>query len=292
MKTLLITAGNGMFGRALVNSLAGQDGVQVRAMVRNLDAFDVVADNVVAVKADLDDPESLKSAVAGVTDIFLVTPMDEHIATREINVIDAAVAAGGGIRILKLAGAVNHRGDHLSQLHEQSVTHLQGSGLPWTLICPNSVMETSLVPFAGMVKSGSMLGTSDHGKVGMVALHDVAEATADVVMGGSAVGESVYLTGPAAVDMYEVAAAFTQVLGRPVTFQNVTDDEFADMLIQWGAFPDRDAVEMQVLCHYRAWRRGDAAMVADGFERVTGRSPMSVAEWIEQNRQLFTVADS
>ena len=291
MKTLLVTAGNGMFGRALVNALAGRDDVQVRAMVRNLDAFDVVADNVVAVKADMDDPASLVPAVDGVTDIFLVSPMDEHIATREINVIDAAAATGSGIRILKLGGAVNHRGDPLSQLHEQSIARMQASGLPWTMICPNSVIETCLIPFAPMVKAGSMVGTSGHGKVGMVALEDVAAATADVVADGRAIGESVFLTGPAAVDMYEVAAAFTEVLGRDIAYQDMTDDDFANMLIGWGAFPDREAVDVQVLCHCQAWRRGDAAMVADGFARVTGRNPMTVAEWIGKHKELFT-ADS
>lgn len=112
MKTLLVTAGNGMFGRALVNALVGRADVQVRAMVRNLDAFDVVAENVVVIKGDMDDPASLVAAVDGVTDIFLVTPMDEQIATREINVIDAALATGSDIRILKLHGAVDHKGDH------------------------------------------------------------------------------------------------------------------------------------------------------------------------------------
>lgn len=288
MKTLLVTTGNGMFGRALVNALADRDDIQVRAMVRNLDAFDVVADNVVAMKGDMDDPASLVAAVDGVTDIFLVSPMDEQIATREINVIDAAVATGSDIRILKLHGAVDHKGDHLSQLHQRSITHLLASGLRWTLVCPNSVIETCLVPFAQTVKFGTMPGTSGHGKVGMVALEDVATATADVVANSSAIAESVFLTGPSAVDMYQVAAAFTEVLGREVTFQDMTDDELANMLIEWGAFPDRETVEMQVLCHYRAWRRGDAALVADGFQRVTGRTPMTVIDWIRKNKELFS----
>lgn len=287
MKTLLVTTGNGMFGRALVNALAGSEDVVVRAMVRDLDSFDVVADNVVAVKGDMDDPASLAAAVEGVTDIFLVSPMDEHIATREMNVVDAAVATGSDIRVLKLHGAVEHRGDALSQLHQQSITHLKASGLPWTLICPNSVMETCLIPFAQSISYGEIPGSSGHGKVGMVALADVAQATSEVVAGGGFFGESVFLTGPAAVDLYEVAAAFTEVLGRDITYDNMTDDDFANMLISVGAFPDREAVDMQVLCHYQAWRRGDAAMVADGFQQVTGHGPMTVKEWIGNHQDLF-----
>ncbi|MGV1037016.1 MAG: hypothetical protein ACOYD0_08315 [Candidatus Nanopelagicales bacterium] len=100
------------------------------------------------------------------------------------------------------------------------------------------------------------------------------------------------LTGPAAVDMYEVASAFTQFLGREITFQDMTDDEFANMLIEWGAFPDRATVDMEVLCHYQAWPRGDAALVTDGFQRVTGRIPMTVVDWIGKHKELFAAPPS
>ena len=123
MKKLMVTTGNGMFGRALVDSLAGRADVEVNAMVRNLDAFDVHADNVTAVRGDMDDPASLAAAVDGVTDVFLVSPMDEHIATREINVIDAVVATGADVRILKLHGAVEHRGDtSVNSMQRRSLT--------------------------------------------------------------------------------------------------------------------------------------------------------------------------
>ena len=287
VKKLMVTTGNGMFGRALVDSLAGRDDVEVKAMVRNLDAFDVHADNVTAVRGDMDDPASLAAAVEGVTDVFLVSPMDEHIATREINVIDAVVATGADVRILKLHGAVEHRGDHLSQLHAASIAHLKESGLRWTLICPNSVMETSFLGLNKAIQFGMIAGTSGHGKVGFVALENVADATAQVVVDGGCVGESVMLTGPAAVDMYQVAADFSKVLGKEIPYNDMTEDDFANMVIEFGAFPDRETCEMQVLCHYRAWRRGDAALVSEDFERVTGRKAESVLQWIEKHKEHF-----
>lgn len=289
MKTLLVTTGNGMFGRSVLRALANDPDVEVRALVRNPDTFDFVADNVTPVKADMDDPASLVAAVDGVTDIFLVSPMDDHIATREINVINAAKDSGQDIRILKLHGAVEHRGDHLSQLHHRSIEALQESGLDWTLICPTSVMETCFLYLAEPMAMGYIFGTSEHGVVGFVAVDDVGQATAAVVKSGGSIGESVMLTGPEALDMYQVAAIFSDVLGRKIEYQNMTDDDFADMLIKFGAFPDRETVDMQVLCHYQAWRRGDASLVADGFEQVTGRQPTTLREWIDAHRSVFEV---
>ena len=76
--TLLVTTGNGMFGRALVNALAGDGDVNVRALVRNESAFNVSAPNVSSIVGDMDKPETLVAAVDGVD---LVSPQQPPIAS-------------------------------------------------------------------------------------------------------------------------------------------------------------------------------------------------------------------
>lgn len=289
-RTVLVTTGNGMFGGALVNELAGDPTVAVRAMVRHAARDKSAAENVSYVIGDLDDPASLERAVAGATHIFLVSPMDEHVAVREQNMVDAAVAAGVRPHIIKIHGAVKHRGDRLDTLHQQSIAHLQASGLPWTLVSPSSVMETSFNWLAETIKFDSIFGMSGHGRIGFVALADVARVAAAVIRGAGAAGENLLLTGPAAVDMYEVAEAFSAALGRTIEYRDMPEEEFAEMMLGWGAFPDRDAAEVGILCHLRAWGRGDADLVTDTYRRVTGREPMSVAEWINDQVDQFNAA--
>lgn len=276
-----------MFGSSVISALADSPNVTVRAMVRDVESFTPVAENVVPVYGDMDRPDTLAAAIGESTDVFLVSPMDDRIAERETNVIDAVAKVGGNARVLKLHGAVEHRGDPLSQLHQRSIDRLHQTGLPWTLICPTSVMETCFLPLAETIKNGMLLGTSDHGTVGFVAVADVGEATAKVVEFGGFEGKRVMLTGPQALDMYQVAETFTEVLGKKVTYTDMTEDDYADLLISVGAFPDRDAVDLGVLCHYRAWKRGDASLVADGFEQVTGKQPTSLAQWIALNADAF-----
>lgn len=286
-KTLLVTTANGMFGGAVVKALAGNDAVQVRAMVRDRSKFTVDAPNVSVVVADMDEPDTLVAAVDSVTDVFISSPMDSHITRREINVIDAVTATGTDARILKVHGAVNHRGDALSQLHLAVIDHLKATGLSWTLVSPNSVMETSLLPLKQLISDGAILGTSGHGKVAMVALDNVAEAAAAAVAEGSCVGEELLLTGPEALDMYEVAGVFSDVLGKPVEYVQMSEEDYTGVLVGAGAFPDAEAVEMNVLCHYRAWGRGDAAAIHDGYTRATGKAPTSIREWVTARRDYF-----
>lgn len=285
--TVLITTGNGMFGRALIEQLAGNRDIDVRALVRNPDSFDFEAKNVMPVRADMDKPETLGAAVTGVSEIFLVTPMDGKIAVRERNVVDAALATGRDIHILKIHGAVEHRGDALSSMHQASIDYIRASGLKWTLISPSSVMETSLLPYAQAIKYDAIFGISGHGKVGFVALADVARATAAALAGGGGNHLDVLLTGPQAVDMFEVADAFSEVLGRKITYYDMTEDDFSSMMIGQGIYPDQATLEINVLCHYRAWGRGDASLVSDGYRQVTGKQPMSVKDWIEANADKF-----
>lgn len=287
-KSVLITTGNGMFGRALINELAGDSDIDVRGMIREGRTLKSEAPNLSAVVADMDDPGSLKAAVAGASHVFLVSPMDERITERECSVIDAAVATGTNPHVLKLYGAVEHRSDHLDTMHQRSIEHLKASGLPWTLVSPNSVMETSFLWLAQTIAMNAIFGTSGRGKVGFVAVGDVARVAGDVIRRDLAVGENLRLTGPAALDLYEVADAFTAQLGRQINYYDMTDDDLAEMMLNWGAFPDRATVEINVLCHFRAWGRGDAALVTDTFREVVGTEPTSVAEWISRNAAAFS----
>lgn len=57
------------------------------------------------VLGDMDRPETLYAALAGVDTVFIVPPMDDRIRVLEGNVLEAAKRAGVR-RIVKLYGAV------------------------------------------------------------------------------------------------------------------------------------------------------------------------------------------
>lgn len=286
---VLVTTGNGMFGRSLVNELAGREGVRVRAMVRDATKFDVDAPNVTPVVADMDDPATLVGIADGATHVFLCTPMDEHITTREKNVVDAVLATGTSPVVLQIGGAVKHQGDHLSQLHEESFTHLKESGLPWKVIGPNSVMETSLLPYANPIKMmNAIFGMSGHGKIGLVALEDVGKVMATVVMSGDRTsGEEFLITGPTALDLFEVADIFSSELGRAVTYEDMSEADFADLMMTQAGFTDPEVLEVSILCHLRAWGRGDASLVTDTVQRVTGAAATPLSQWVAANKSAF-----
>ena len=141
---ILVTGATGMFGGSVTAELI-ERGVALRAMTSNPErAEQLKRPGVEPVVADMDRPETLDDAMVGVDTVFLVSPMDDRVAVREGNVLDAAQRADVR-RIVKLYGAVEHHDDPLGSLHDASVEAIRLSGLEWALLSPTSVLETSLL---------------------------------------------------------------------------------------------------------------------------------------------------
>lgn len=280
---ILVTGATGMFGSRIVRELAGR-GAPVRALVHSAAHAQETPGEVVV--GDMDDAATLAEPLAGVETVFLVSPMDDSIQTREGNVLNAALEAGVR-RIVKLHGAVRHRGDALAQLHGASIDAIRASGLEWALVSPSSVMETSLLSQAeGIRQMGAIFGCSAQGRIGLVAADDVARAAAVVLAEGGEQGRDYQLTGPAALTMAEVAAQLGEGVGREIAYQDMPPDDFRSMLVEQAGM-DPETVDVDVMLHLLAWRRGDADLRTDTVRELTGREPLSVAEWAAAHREDF-----
>jgi uncharacterized protein YbjT (DUF2867 family) len=132
--------------------------------------------------------------------------------------------------------------------------------LNWALVSPNSVMESSMLNQAEVIKSRNCLvGCAGDGRVGLVAADDVARAAAVVLTECDEQGANYELTGPAALSMAEMAAVLSEVLGRTITYQDMPETEFRKLVVEQGGIPE-DEVDVQVMLHFAAWKRGDAGL--------------------------------
>lgn len=284
---ILVTGATGMFGSRVVQCLAS-GGHDVRALTHSPSKGDALrGPHVEPAVGNMDDPASLGPALEGVRKVFLVSPMDDRVAAREQNVIAAARSAGVEF-VAKLYGAVRHEGDPLDRLHQASIQALRESGMGWCLVSPNTVMESNLFPLVeGLRQMDAVWLPAGQARVGMVAADDVARCAAAVLTSAGHEGRNYEITGPEAVTFEEVAAAFSRVLGRAIAYVDVPEEEFARVLVEEVGMPP-DQLEIAVLCHYRAFRRGGADLVTDTCERLTGRKPMSVEEFIRAHADRFS----
>ncbi|HYY22532.1 MAG TPA: NmrA family NAD(P)-binding protein [Thermoleophilaceae bacterium] len=280
---ILVTAATGMFGSRTVRQLAAR-GAPVRALVHSAEHARGLPGELAV--GDMDRPDTLADPLDGVETVFLISPMDEHIEERETNVLRAALDAGVE-RIVKLYGAVRHRGDPLDRLHVASLDAIKASGLEWALVSPSSVMETSLLPHAETIREmNAMFGCAGDGRVGLIAADDVARAAAVVLTERAEPGRNYELTGPETLTMTEIAAVLGHVLAREITYYDMSEDEFRKLLVEQAGMSPEDA-DIKVILHLSAWRRGDADLHTDTVRELTGQDPMAVAEWVAAHREAF-----
>jgi uncharacterized protein YbjT (DUF2867 family) len=287
MTKILITTGNGMFGKALAEALLKMQ-LQVRIMVRDKSKCTIDHPNAEIVTGDMDKPETLVPVLREIDSVFLSSPMDARIAERERNIVNAS-KEGSVKQIVKIYGAVKHEGDQLTGEHQEALESLKSSGIPWTLISPNSVMETSLLQMAASIRfMHAIYGCSGHGKIGLVALKDITRAAATVLTTPGHNGRNYELTGPVSLEMAEVARCFSDVLRRKIRYIDLDEERFVKMLLKFDKTMTWERLEIEVLCHLRAWRKGQADLVTDTFKQLTGSDPTPLAQFIADQKELFS----
>jgi uncharacterized protein YbjT (DUF2867 family) len=285
-RTVLVAPADGTIGGALIRRLVDRPDVAVRAMVRDPARFRMEAPNLDVVPGELDDPAALLAPMADVSHVVLASPEDDRSQTREAAVIEAARGAGGP-HVVVVADAPTQVGDVPDHPQARTLGRLRDAGLPWTLVSPSPVMETSLEPLAAQVPTGVVVGMSGDGRVGFVALDDVADVLAAIVTGEGHAGEDYRCTGPAALDLPTVVGVLATVVGHEVEYLDLPEERFAELLLEQGGYADRVALERQVLRRLRAWRDGRVDLVTDTVQRVLGRPAMTVAEWLASRRARF-----
>ena len=275
-----------MFGGHIARGLLDAD-EPVRALVRDpAKASDLQARGADLAVGDMDKPETLPAALEGVDRVFLVSPMDDRVEAREKAVIAAAKDANVGF-VLKLYGAVNHGDDPLELQHRASIDALEESGLPYALLAPNSVMETSLLSWAEPIRqTGQIFASAGDGRVGLVAADDTGAAGVALLTGDPEPGRKYELTGPQALSCADMAAALSRALGKTITYVDMSEDDLRDLLVKYAGMTPEQA-EIGVLAHYRAWKQGGADLVTDTVRELTGRGPMSVDEWLPEHVDAF-----
>jgi uncharacterized protein YbjT (DUF2867 family) len=283
---ILVTGATGMFGGGVSAELAAR-GASVRAMTSNPAKVDELARRgVEPVVADMDRSETLADAVAGIDTVFLVSPMDDRVKVREGNVLVAAQRAGVR-RIVKLHGAVRHHGDPLGRLHDASVEAIRDSGLEWARLSPTSVLETSLFSMIPWIEAtGAIIACAGDGRVAHVAAADVARAGAVILDEGSENGRDYVITGPELLSYRDVCEILSRVTGRSIPYVDVSEEDLSKALVEQAGMTPEQA-EIGVICHFRAWRNGDAEALTDTYKELTGRDPTTAERWITEHAGVF-----
>jgi uncharacterized protein YbjT (DUF2867 family) len=283
---VLVTGAGGAVGRELVAMLLGA-GALVRAAVHRRDDLVPEEDlDMDRVYVDFAAPDSLLAAMRDVEVVYLLTPQAPQAAAQ----VRAAVAAArtcGVRRIVRqsLCHADTGR-DGLSRWHREAEAIVAASGLAYTVLRPNSFMQNFVTIYAPTIRSADCfrlpLGAA---AMSSVDVRDVAAAATAVLM--DEVDADVFtLTGPSALTGAAMAAALSDVAGRPITYVDEPED---------AGRPAGDETQRAVSAALREFgaemRAGRLAKVTGDVERLTGRPAIGFDQFVRDHGWAFVATD-
>lgn len=229
---IAITGATGHLGRLTIQALL-QRGVSpdtLVALVRDpARAADLAAQGVTVRQADYTQLHTLDAALQGVDHLLLISSSDMNgRVDQHRNVVDAAVRAGVKLLAYTSLLRADTSGLGLAQDHRATEALIRASGLPFVLL-RNSWYLENYNP-AQAAQHGMLAGAAGEGRVSAASRADYAEAAAAVLTEPGHENAVYELGGDHAFTLSDLAAEIQAQTGRPVTYQNMTPDAYADML--------------------------------------------------------------
>jgi NAD(P)H dehydrogenase (quinone) len=266
--TILVSGASGRLGRLILNSLIAR-GVPTSELVagarspQRLD--DLRARGIRTVAFDYDDPTTLRAGLEGIDRFVLVsvsqpdTPDTQH---------DAVIAAAAAADLQALAYTSVYRASEsalpLAPIHAAAERAIAATSIPAVILRNNSYTELYLGPLMQARQTGVIAAAAGNGRIAGATRLDLADAAAAAILDDSYLGQVLELSGDTAFSYADIAAAATEIFGRPVTYRALTVEQLREGLTAAGL----DAHTVGVLT------RLDAAIAAgdlDSTDRTLGR---------------------
>lgn len=240
--TITITGATGQLGRLVVPSLLarGVPAGDVVALGRDAERLASLAELGVRTRAaDYDDAASLDAALAGTDRLLLIsgTAVGEGRTRQHQAVIDAAGRAGvGQVAYTSIAGA-DASGMRLAEEHTATERALAASGIDVVLLRNSWYIENWSAQLETQLASGVVAGASGDGRVSVATRADYAEAAAAVLTQDGHAGRTYELGGDTAISLPEYAETIARLAGQPVRYQDLPEQEYAQLLESFGVPP-------------------------------------------------------
>ena len=279
---LVTTAGK--VGAEAVRLLREQD-VPVRVLVRDPDAVTARALGAAGAElaaGDLAEPASIDAAMAGVSAVILVSPA---VPVQELNVVASAGRAGVAhvVKATSKASADSPVARRRGQAEIEA--GLAASGIPHTLLRSNAYMQNTLALAPAIAATSSFGSAAGKGRAGMVDARDVAAVAAAVAASrGGHRGKTYWLSGPRLLSNDDVAAVFSALLGRAVSYRELSFEENKEAMVRAGVPEPVAHMNAQA---FRLTAEGDAAWLTDDVRAVLGRPARSFEEFAADHAASF-----
>ncbi|WP_328616824.1 NAD(P)H-binding protein [Amycolatopsis sp. NBC_00355] len=286
-RLFLITGAAGKTGSVTAELLLRR-GHRVRTMVRQEDdrSRALGAAGAEVVRGDLLDLDSVTAALDGVSGAYFVYPIRDGLLDATVTFAQAATETG--VRHVVDMSQISARREaksNAARQHWLAERLLDRTGLLTTHLRPTFFAEWLTTWWELRDGEGHLRLPFGDGRHAPIAAADQARVIAAVLADPEPHDGAVYpLHGPVELDHHEIAAAIAATLGIPVRYEPISVEEFAASMTERG-FPAHLVQHLgNVALDYRD---GVFAGTNDHVEKIGGRAPLSVEQFVLDNKAAF-----
>lgn len=284
---MLVTGATGQLGSAVVRRLLERTApADVAVLVRDERKAAPLAERGVAIRVgDYDDTPSLDRAFEGVDRVLLVAGNDPERRVRQHqHVIDASVRAeveliGFASRALRDIQASENTlmGDYF-----ETEDRIRRSGLRHVLFRNALYLDTVPLYVGGarVFETGIQLPAGD-GRVAYALRRELGEALANGMLDHQGADRTHVLAAPSASSFTDVAAALTELSGKPVAYTEISDEDYVARTVQAGV-PEHMA--RRFVGFFGDIRDNQLDETSADLQALLGREPATLRQGL---RELF-----
>jgi uncharacterized protein YbjT (DUF2867 family) len=283
MLKILVTGATGNVGAEVIRLLQQQN-CHAIAAVRNLDkAEQILGKNIHYIAFDFTNPNTFNDAFVGVNKLFLVRPPALANVRKEIApALQAAIAAGvEHVVFLSILGAERNKIVPHAQI-ERYITEL---GIKATFLRASFFMQNLNTTHKEDIKTRNELFLpAGNGKTSFIDVRDIGAVAVRALIEDGHLNRAYPLTGNEALTYYEVADIFTSVLGKQIRYTNPSLLKFIWVMRSRGLKLEFVLIMAAI---YTTARLGLAGAVTSNTEKLLGRPPLTVRQYVEDYRQFW-----
>lgn len=283
---IFVSGAAGNIGNEVVKQLI-EKGIRVRAGVHSKQKAGILKElGAEVVLIDLNDIKSIQTMLDGVEKAFSLIPLVPNLAELGANFVKAANLSGVKYIVWSSGmGADSPQAITLGKWHREAEKAVETSGIPYTIVRPNSFMQ-NYVNFAGhsIKNQNAFYFPQGDGKISLIDVRNIAEVVSVLLTESGHEGKAYNLTGAEAISNYKIAEILSEITGRTINYIDIPVDTARQSMKNMGM---PESIVEALLELSAIIKAGYTSEVSPAVEQITGKQPISFKQFAKDHVQFF-----
>jgi uncharacterized protein YbjT (DUF2867 family) len=283
---ILVFGSTGKTGSEIIKQLLARS-ASIRVLIRDADKAAYFKEKGIdVVIGDANDIAAVTLALTGITKVYLVLANSQHQLEQEKLITDCAKKSG--VKLLVKQSSLEtmiYPNNPIPKAHLESEQYIKSSGLNWVIIRPTFFNQMLLMCAYNIKANDTLIFPMANGCVAATDVRDVAEIAATVLTEPGHNNKTYDISGTEFLSFNTIAAIFSKVLNRQITYVSQSLSEYRKMLKtrlddEWRINAVCEELNSLSTCSVNYVAR-------DNIQRILGRPARSVEQFVEDYKEAF-----